>query len=36
MDITHNNIYVHRIMKIDDRECTWVASIITSIETGLA
>ena len=36
MDITHNNIYVNRILKIGDGEGTCVASINNSIETGLA
>ena len=26
MDIVHNDMHIHRILKMGDRECTWVAS----------
>ena len=26
MDIVHNDMHIHRILQMGDRECTWVAS----------
>ena len=28
MDIIHNKIHIHRILKLNDRERTWVASLV--------
>ena len=36
MDIIYNNIHIHRILKLKDRERTWVASLALQWETRLA
>ena len=36
MDIIYNNIHIYRILKLKDRERTWVASLALQWETRLA
>ena len=36
MDIIHNKIHIHRILKLKDRERIWVASLALQWETRLA
>ena len=31
MDIVHDNMHFHRILELEDRECTWIVSIFYKI-----
>ena len=31
MDIAHDNMIFHRILELEDRECTWIESIFYKI-----